>query len=223
MKKIAEHLGEIIIGLAGVALLISAVTLFSAPVGDFFNGIVEKEVALGSQIMEGIGNIDTSVGVGGSGSGSGGGAGEENGGEAGDEGLTAADLDYLYEYSSYYDGDKDIYGDRAELTADFKAALNNNTDYVVDGKTLWTAGSALPNYQLNDGNMVTINDLAYMFENCSMTTLDLSNWDFSNVTIMDSMFKGCDNLTSIIVRTAADKAKIEASSNFPSGCVVTVK
>ena len=72
MKKISEHLGEIIVALACVALLISAVTVFAAPVGDFFGSIVTKEVALGNEVMAGIENIDTSnIGVDGNGSGGG--------------------------------------------------------------------------------------------------------------------------------------------------------
>ena len=37
-----------------------------------------------------------------------------------------------------------------------------------------------------------------MFENClSLTTLDLSNFDTSNVTDMSYMFRGCTSLTSL--------------------------
>ena len=223
MKKISEHLGEIIVALACVALLISAITIFDAPVSGFFNSIVEKEVALGNELLQGIENIDTSVGVGGSGSGgeNGGGAGGENGDQAGDEGLTAEDLDCLYDYGFAVSGDVEEH--HISLSTDFKAALNNNTDYVVDGKTLWTAGSALPNYELDDEEMPEITSLSVMFKNCSMTTLDLSNWDISNVTNTAGMFEGCDNLSSIIVRTAADKAVIEACNTLPGGCTVTVK
>ena len=39
MKKISTHLGEIVIALAVVTLLISAIALFKAPIGDFFYGI----------------------------------------------------------------------------------------------------------------------------------------------------------------------------------------
>ena len=38
-----------------------------------------------------------------------------------------------------------------------------------------------------------------MFCNCEdLTSLDLSGFDASAVTKMDSMFNGCDNLTDII-------------------------
>jgi hypothetical protein len=37
------------------------------------------------------------------------------------------------------------------------------------------------------------------------------------------MFKNCNALSSIIAKTDASKIKFEDSTNFPSGCVVTVK
>ena len=41
-------------------------------------------------------------------------------------------------------------------------------------------------------------DISYMFSYCSsLTSLDLSNWDTSNVTSMTSMFYNCNNLTSL--------------------------
>lgn len=40
--------------------------------------------------------------------------------------------------------------------------------------------------------------LKYMFDNCSsLTTLDLSGWDTSNVKYMESMFKNCSSLTTL--------------------------
>ena len=65
MKKISEHLGEIIVALAVVALIISVVTVFSAPVSNFFSSIVTKEVALGTEVMNGMAIGD--IGVDGSG------------------------------------------------------------------------------------------------------------------------------------------------------------
>ena len=60
MKKISEHLGQIIIALAGVALLIAACVVFKAPIGDFFNNIVSKETTVGEQLLVGVENPDLS-------------------------------------------------------------------------------------------------------------------------------------------------------------------
>ena len=54
MKLISEHLGEIIVALAGVALLISAIACFGGEVGTFFTGIVSKLTGLGDGILDGI-------------------------------------------------------------------------------------------------------------------------------------------------------------------------
>ena len=54
MKLIAEHLGEIIVALAGVALLVLACTVFKAPISDFFEGIVEKLTASGNSVLDSI-------------------------------------------------------------------------------------------------------------------------------------------------------------------------
>lgn len=43
---------------------------------------------------------------------------------------------------------------------------------------------------------VSFTDTSWMFNNCpSLTNLDLSNFDTSNVTDMSNMFDGCSNLT----------------------------
>lgn len=54
MKLIAEHLGEIIVALAGVALLIAACVVFKAEIGEFFNSIVEKLTGVGGNVLNGI-------------------------------------------------------------------------------------------------------------------------------------------------------------------------
>lgn len=51
MKLISEHLGEIIVALAGVALLISAITLFDAEIGTFFSSIITKLTDLGDTLV----------------------------------------------------------------------------------------------------------------------------------------------------------------------------
>lgn len=58
MKLISEHLGEIIVALAGVALLISAIVLFKAPVGDFFTSITEKLTSVGNKVLNTFDTIE---------------------------------------------------------------------------------------------------------------------------------------------------------------------
>lgn len=54
MKKITEHLGELIVALAGVCLLISIIVLFKAPIGNFFDAIFDTEVSAGNKVVGGI-------------------------------------------------------------------------------------------------------------------------------------------------------------------------
>ena len=42
MKLVAEHLGEIILAVAGVALIVGVVLCFADPIGDFFDEIIGK-------------------------------------------------------------------------------------------------------------------------------------------------------------------------------------
>lgn len=61
MKLISEHLGEIIVALAGVALLISAITLFDAELSTFFSNIITKLTTLGEGIVSDLSVTTPSV------------------------------------------------------------------------------------------------------------------------------------------------------------------
>lgn len=55
------------------------------------------------------------------------------------------------------------------------------------------------------------------FQNCSrLTSLDLTNWDISSLSISVSMFNGCNNLISILADS--DWATIQTSSGMFYGC-----
>ena len=74
MKKISEHLGQIVVALAGIALLITAISLFNAPIGSFFEDIIDTEKNVGNKILNTLDDVDMTLptpgGSGGSGSGS---------------------------------------------------------------------------------------------------------------------------------------------------------
>lgn len=213
MKKISEHLGEIIVALACIALLISAITVFSAPVSDFFSSIVSKETAMGNEIMTGIGNIDVSnIGVDGNGGSGGAGGDGGSGGEVGGDENTEPDEDEgaspFYTYTITGTGSGYVLG----LTDDFKTALNNNSDYVVEGETLWTAGTTLPQ-PLTTYEELPVNGTMSMFKSCTgITSLDLSNWNLSNVKNASQMFYNCPNLTTIDI-SGWDLSTLSTSSS----------
>ena len=58
MKLISEHLGEIIVALAGVALLITAIVFFKAELGEFFSNIVSKLTGIGDKVLNNLDNVD---------------------------------------------------------------------------------------------------------------------------------------------------------------------
>ena len=104
MKKISEHLGTIVVALAAVALLITAITFFKAPISGFFESIIEKEVAVGEKMLDGLEDVDAPSLSGGSG----------NAGQTylaaptisleGDT-LTISSVDNAEEYAIYVDGE----------------------------------------------------------------------------------------------------------------------
>ena len=58
MKLISEHLGQIIAALAAVALLITSVVFFKAPIGDFFDNTVSKMTGIGDNIVANLDDVD---------------------------------------------------------------------------------------------------------------------------------------------------------------------
>ena len=70
MKKISEHLGQILVVLAGIVLLVSVLSMFSAPVSAFFGSVTDTLVEKGANMLD---SIDTpEAGEGSSGGGAGG-------------------------------------------------------------------------------------------------------------------------------------------------------
>lgn len=60
MKLISEHLGEIIVALAGVALLVAACVVFKTEIGSFFSGIVTKLTGIGNNVLDQVKTPDLS-------------------------------------------------------------------------------------------------------------------------------------------------------------------
>ena len=66
----------------------------------------------------------------------------------------------------------------------------------------------------------------FMFSGCStLTSLDLSSFDTSQVTSMDSMFSGCNRLTHLDMRNATFNTNIYENmfSSVPYGITIIVK
>ncbi len=96
-----------------------------------------------------------------------------------------------------YVGDSSEYQDYVDLV---NLLTNNSTTgkglfaYVFNGRNITNAQRPI----LEGLNVSTFTDMSYMFyQNTSLTSLDLSNWDTSSATSMAYMFYYCDYLTSI--------------------------
>ena len=58
----------------------------------------------------------------------------------------------------------------------------------------WMFGKCkkIKSLDLSNWNTSNVDDMSYMFSNCeSLESLDLSGWDTHNVWYMDNMFKDC--------------------------------
>ena len=72
---------------------------------------------------------------------------------------------------------------------------------------------------LNNLNMSICESLYGLFQNCtSLTTLDLSSWNTSNVTDMSVMFQNCKNLQTIVGLENLDMSKVTNFTGMFNEC-----
>ena len=114
-------------------------------------------------------------------------------------------VDLSYWASNYYLKD----GNPSELPAESKAYLDEVLTtgkykvvnmscmfYTNDLKT----STKLASLDVSNWDTSNVTDMFGMFFNCNeLTTLDVSNWDTSNVTNMNNMFSNCNSLTTLDV------------------------
>ena len=117
------------------------------------------------------------------------------------DGKTTRQLNNVYDndfYNYYYYGD----GYHISLNSEFKEELNKASNGVYTGKDpegneiTWKTGDPLPNPTgIYKGHILT--DMSRMFTVCYSRTLDLSNFNTSNITNMADMFYWCRNLETL--------------------------
>ena len=65
---------------------------------------------------------------------------------------------------------------------------------------MFSGCNSLTSLDVSNWDTSNVTDMSLMFDSChSLTSLDVSNWDTSNVTDMSLMFENCDKLTSLDV------------------------
>ena len=126
------------------------------------------------------------------------------------KGVDVSDSALLDEYPALIDDIK--IGDSSYENPDF---YEERTNGGIDYSYLFYSAKQAPNVS-NFNTSKTINMNA-TFQNSSLTKLDLSKWDTSNVTNMDYMFGGCTSLTELDISNF-NIEKVKSLSNMFYNC-----
>ncbi len=95
---------------------------------------------------------------------------------------------------------------------------NLDTSAVTIASNMFFNCSGLTTLDLSDWNVSNVEDMGRMFFSCrGLTTLDLSNWNVSSVKTMSGMFYGCSGLTSLDL-SSWDVSNAENMSGMFGGC-----
>ena len=74
---------------------------------------------------------------------------------------------------------------------------NLNTENTEDMSYMFASCSSLTNLDLSNWDVSNVTDINYMFTNSGITNLNLSNWNTVNVTDMSAVFYDCENLQTL--------------------------
>ena len=140
------------------------------------------------------------------------------------DGKTSRQLNNVYDndfYDYYYYSTPEGY--KIRLNSEFEKELDKASNGVYTGKDpegneiTWKTGDPLPNPTgIYEGKAIT--DMSLMFADCdSLRTLDLSNFNTSNITNMASMFSGCRYLKSIDL-SSFDTSNVTTMASMFYGC-----
>ncbi len=119
---------------------------------------------------------------------------------------------YTYTYSSSYGGYT------LSFNSSFKTAISNNTAYVKNGVTEWIAGTALPNPGSTYNGYPVVSYIS-LFQNMNIiTSVNLNEWDTSNVVYLTSMFEGCTKLNNLSGIADWDMRNVKYAQRMFYGC-----
>lgn len=97
----------------------------------------------------------------------------------------------------------------------------NDTKVTIFGTSLYLfagcTGISRPDLFVTDD----VTNMGGIFENSTISSIDLSTWNISNVTSMQNMFKNCSNLTEIIV-DKFDTSKVNNGRDMFLNCTSLV-
>ena len=129
----------------------------------------------------------------------------------------------LYFYFNATTGDL-VYSDQATYSVDGYTSLGEQTDMnplYTDSWVFYSKKSAIKTVTKDSaisGKISGLKRMGYMFSDCSsLTSIDLSGFDASQVTFMGSMFRDCSSLTSLDL-SGFDTSKVTNMSTAFQGC-----
>ena len=83
--------------------------------------------------------------------------------------------------------------------------------------------SSLTRLDVSNFDTSNVTNMNFMFSDCrSLTSLDLSKFDTSKVTQMYLMFQGCSKLKTIYASNKFNTSQVSNSDNMFSGCTSLV-
>ena len=96
-----------------------------------------------------------------------------------------------------------------------------------DSGGMFDSCTGIETLDLSNFDTSNVTSMSWMFYNCSsLKTLNISKFDTSKVTNMSEMFEGCSSLKTIYVSDAFDTSKIDhirnGSNNIFSNCIALV-
>ena len=135
--------------------------------------------------------------------------------------LKFIDVQYTYTYNGST-GWSVILTDKTStdpVTTELCSTINDKP--IVDMTAMFMSSKAT-SIDLSSFDTSNVVDMSGMFQNSQATSLDLSSFDTSKVTYMYRMFNESQATTGY-AKTCEDAARLNSSSNKPSGLTFTVK
>lgn len=90
---------------------------------------------------------------------------------------------------------------------------NFNTSNVETMERMFLLCRELADLNVSSFNTSKVTNMSYMFSYCAFTTMDLRNFDTSNVETMASLFDGCPNLVSVDL-SSFNTSKVTSFANM---------
>ena len=101
--------------------------------------------------------------------------------------------------------------------SELKLPQNFITSKITLLRSMFENCRSLISLDLSDWDTSNVTSMEYMFNGCYVKSLDLSGWDTSKVTNMNRMFYNCSGLTELDL-SSFDTSKVTSMGSMFSGC-----